>query len=145
MIAITDSNIIFSALINPKGKVGQVFREKSNLQFIAPRYIIEEIENHFDKILLYSNIEKQDLKKELNFILSIIKIVETHEIPKKYIFEAVQIVSDIDIYDVFFVALNRYKKHKIWTSDKKLINGLKNKGFDICITTDQIRLKLYKK
>jgi len=49
MIAITDSNIIFSALINPQGKVGQIFRERSNLQFIVPRYIIQEIENHFDK------------------------------------------------------------------------------------------------
>ncbi len=145
MIAITDSNIIFSALINPKGKIAQVFKLKSNLQFIAPRYIIEEIENHFEKIVSYSELEKKELKQELDFILSKIDIIDTKDIPKKYLFEAVKIVADIDFDDVFFVALNRYKKHRIWTLDKKLIVGLKKKGFDICITTEEIRMKLYKK
>jgi len=145
MIAITDSNIIFSALINPKGKVSLIFKSKSNIQFIAPRYIIEEIKNHFDKILNFSTLEKKNLKNELEIILSRIAIIETSDIPRKHIFEAVRIVSDIDFDDVFFVALNRYKKHKIWTSDKKLINGLKKKGLDICITTEEILKYIYKK
>jgi len=36
-------------------------------------------------------------------------------------------------------------KHKIWTGDKVLINGLKEKGLDICVTTEELILKRYKK
>jgi len=46
---------------------------------------------------------------------------------------------------MFFVALNLYKKHKIWTSDKVLIKGLEKKGYKMCITTKELKSKLYKK
>jgi len=36
-------------------------------------------------------------------------------------------------------------KHKIWTGDKVLINELKEKGLDICVTTEELILKRYKK
>lgn len=38
-----------------------------------------------------------------------------------------------------------YKKYKIWTGDNALANALKEKGYDICITTTELRHKLYKK
>lgn len=59
--------------------------------------------------------------------------------------KAYQVVRDIDPEDVFFVALHFFIKHKIWTSDKILINGLKSKGYDICITTEELKQKLYYK
>jgi len=37
------------------------------------------------------------------------------------------------------------KGHKIWTCDAKLSNGLKEKGYDICVTTKEIKAKTYKK
>lgn len=86
-----------------------------------------------------------ELREELEAILSKIKVVENNHVPKKYIVEAVKIVADIDYDDAFFVALHLYKKHKIWTSDKVLINGLEKKGYVICITTAEVRTHLYKK
>jgi predicted nucleic acid-binding protein len=145
LIIITDSNILFSALCTPTGIVASIFKEKSNIQFLAPDYLILEIKKHIDKIVTIRVSSKKQILSEFTFLLSKITIIETENIPKKYIIDALEIVSDIDADDLFFVALNRYKKYKIWTSDKKLITGLQNKGYDICITTAQIRLKLYKK
>lgn len=49
MILITDSNIIFSALMNPNGSSSEIFKTKSRLQFIAPAVLIDEKRNHFAK------------------------------------------------------------------------------------------------
>jgi predicted nucleic acid-binding protein len=145
MIVISDSNVIFSALISPNGVNAQIFNSKNRIQFIAPVYLIDEINNHFDEIVDYSGRPKREIKNELNAILSRIKMVALDDIPDKYLIDASKIVYDIDKDDTFFVALNRYKKHKIWTGDRSLINGLKKKGYDICITTAELKKYLYKK
>lgn len=63
----------------------------------------------------------------------------------KYRQKAVEIVSDIDKDDAPFLALHFYKKHKIWTGDRILIDGLTAKGYDIFVTTTQLQDKLYKR
>jgi len=45
---------------------------------------------------------------------------------------------DIDINDTIFVALAKNLKAKIWTGDKALIAGLKNKRFKDVITTREM-------
>lgn len=72
-------------------------------------------------------------------------MVEIAKIPKKLVIQAVEIVRDIDPNDAAYVALHLHEGHKIWTGDKALISGLKRKGYDICITTPQLRKYLYKK
>ena len=51
--------------------------------------------------------------------------------------------------DVAFVALNEYQKAILWTGDKVLINGLKLKGYNKVITTEEMielrkRIEMYK-
>lgn len=145
MIVITDSNIIFSALKTPNGIVAKILKQKSNIQFFAPDFLIMEVKNHIDKILVNSTKTKREILKELSLLLTEITIIKTVDIPKKNILEAIKIVQDIDIDDTLFVALHTYKKHKIWTGDKVLINGLKAKGFNICVSTQELKTKLYKK
>lgn len=50
MIVITDSNIFISALITPKGVVASVLAEKDRIQFLVLDFVIEEVENHAQKI-----------------------------------------------------------------------------------------------
>jgi predicted nucleic acid-binding protein len=145
MIVITDSNIIISALIKPNGTVAKVFKSKSQIQFYAPSFLKDEIENHFSKIVQLSDLTKKEVQAELTFYFKRIKFIDISNIPKKYILEAFDIVADIDPDDVFFVALSRFKKHRLWTSDKVLIKGLEKKGYNICITTKEIKSNLYKK
>ena len=73
-------------------------------------------------------IEKNEFKKRLKLYTSRVKFFDSEKIPKKYISEALEIVSSIDYDDFVFVALNRYKKYKLWTGDENLIKGLKLKG-----------------
>ena len=132
MILITDSNIIYSALINPNGTIAIIFKQKSNLQFTAPDYLIQEVKEHWDKILEFTPLKK-------------IKFIKTDDISKKDIKKSLEIVRDVDYYDTFFVALHFHTGHKIWTGDKELIKGVTAKGYDIFITTEELKEKLYKK
>lgn len=67
MIVITDSNVFISALISPKGSVSKIFKSKSKIQFFAPDFIFIEINNHLDKIRLYSNLDKKSFEQEYDF------------------------------------------------------------------------------
>lgn len=144
MIVITDSNIIYSILRNPDGEVAKVFYAKSKIQFTTPDFLIEEVKNHFND-LINEKTTKKDINDRLNKALEKIKIINLETISKEHITKSLEIVKDIDIDDYVFVALYLYKKHKIWTGDRKLINGLLKKGYDICITTSQLKAYIYKK
>jgi len=143
MIIITDSNIIYSALISPNGSIDSIFKEKSNLQFIAPNYLLEEVINHWNIIVDASPLSVRELFAEFNYYKKRISFIETDNIPPKHAKTAYEIVKDIDADDADFIALH-FTKHKLWTGDKKLIKGLLAKGYDICITTAQLKEKLYK-
>ena len=71
---------------------------------------IKEIEEN-------STLSKKEVQNELNFLKQRIRFTAIDDIPQKYILQAYEIVKDIDVDDTFFVALNRYKHHKIWTLD----------------------------
>ena len=67
MIVIADSNIIISALITPQGAVSSIFKAKINLQFITVEYLFEEIETHFEKIVLLSKRPRKLVLKDYQF------------------------------------------------------------------------------
>lgn len=145
MIVITDSNIFYSALVSPNGTVAKILKEKSNLQFTAPDYLIDEIKEHSGKIAKYLKKSKREVLKNFNELLQEVTIISVDEISKSNIKKAKSIVIDVDIDDAFFIALHLHTKHKIWTSDKQLIKGVKAKGYQIFITTEELKNKLYKK
>lgn len=145
MIVIADSNLVISGLYAPNGVVTKIITTEKKIQFIAPDFIFEEINNHFEEILSKTGKNKRELRLLLKTLIHKILFFPVTEIPKEHINKAIEIVKDIDINDAFFVALYLYKKHKIWTSDKVLIKGLESKGYNICITTAELKTKLYKK
>ena len=146
MILIADSNIIVSALISPKGKIAKILKDKSNIQFIAPDYMFMEIEAHWDKIKKLSPLSNKDLKKELSFYKEKIKQYQVINIPKETILKAYRLVLDIDQDDTFFIALHLHLGYKIWSEDKILKEGLKQKGFShFFIEIEDIKQRLYLK
>lgn len=147
MIVIADSNIFYSALIAPNGEIANILRDK-NMQFIAPDFIIDEVKEHLD--IIEASRKKDKTKKkilaDLNYLLEKITIISLDKIDKKYLQEAFTIVKDIDEDDYPFIALHLQIKHKIWSRDQVLINGLTAKGYGyFFITTEQMKKYLYKK
>ena len=68
------------------------------------------------------------------------------EVQKNNIQKAELITENIDYDDYPFIALYLEVKHKIWTSDKILVNGLSEKGYgDFFISTEELKAHLYKK
>lgn len=145
MIVIADSNLVISGLYLPNGVVATILKAEKNIQFIAPDFIFNEINNHLTEIANKTGKPKKELIVELKKVVERIQFFPVTEIPKIHIKKAISIAENIDIDDTFFVALHLFKKHKIWTGDKVLINGLKAKGFNICVTTTELKTKIYKR
>lgn len=136
MIVISDANIIFSCFYKPNGAIATILKEeKKNIQFIAPDFLLEEVEEHLSEIMAKTNITKIKARALLKEFTKNITFYKLDDIPDEY----------IDPDDYPFVALHLEQGHKIWTCDVKLINGLIEEGYDICITTHELRAKTYKK
>ena len=56
-------------------------------------------------------------------------------IPFGYWQKAADLVRDIDMDDITYVALSLFLDIKLWTGDKLLIGGLTKKGFKNVVTT----------
>jgi hypothetical protein len=146
MILITDSNILVSALIKPKGTTASILKQKSNLQFTAPDYIFEELREHWDKVVASSDLTEKQLKEELKYYKGRIKLSYVSEIPTSTLLKAHALVDDIDEDDTFFIALHLHTGHKIWSGDEKLKKGLTKKGYGHFFTsTEELKKHLYKK
>jgi hypothetical protein len=147
MIVIADSNIFFASLIAPNGEIATILKDK-NMQFLAPDYIIEEVKDHIDIIQKKrkKNKTKRQILVDLDLLLKNITIIPLEELSNKNIQKAFSIVKDVDEDDYAFIAMHLQYKHKIWSRDEELINGLTERGYGhFFISTDEVRKHLYKK
>ena len=146
MIVISDTNIIFSCFYTPNGAIASILKDERNrLQFIAPSYLLEEVMEHLPILMENNHITKRKALEILKNITKNITFYNLEDIEPKNKEKVFRIAKDIDIDDYLFIALHFETGHKIWTCDTKLIDGLKEKGYDICITTAKIREKTYRK
>lgn len=147
MIVIADSNIFFASLIAPNGEIATILKDK-NMQFLAPDYIIEEVKDHIDIIQKKrkKNKTKRQILVDLDLLLKNITIIPLEELSNKNIQKAFSIVKDVDEDDYAFIAMHLQYKHKIWSRDEELINGLTERGYGhFFISTGEVRKHLYKK
>lgn len=149
MIIIADSNIFMSALISPNGFVANILAERKKIQYIVPDYLIKEVTEHITDIVprLKNNKTKKQLLDEFKQLLEGITIVNVKkEVSKDLILKAEEITKDIDYNDYPFIALHLEIKHKIWTMDNFLRNGLTEKGYGhFFISIEELSKHLYKK
>ena len=52
--------------------------------------------------------------------------------------KALVLCNDIDPKDTAYVALSMELDIPLWSNDKKLIRGLRNKGYEKIVTTEEI-------
>jgi hypothetical protein len=146
MIVISDSNIIFSCFYTPNGVIASILKNKKNkLQFIAPSFLLEEVKEHLPEIMKDNLLTKRKANALLKEFTQNITFYELKDIKKQNREKASKIAKNIDPDDYLFIALHFEKGHKIWTCDNILSKRLKEMGYDICISTQELKTNIYKK
>lgn len=139
MKIIIDTNIIFSALLNTKGAIGDVlFNSGEVFEFYSCSYMRHEIEKHWEKLKRISKLSNSELEESKFTIFAKINFINEELIPQKIWLSAEEISDDIDIDDSDFIALTKHLKGYLWTGDKELYNGLKLKHFKRVYNTTEI-------
>lgn len=62
MNVIVDANIVFSGILNTKGKIGDLLINSSGLiQFIAPDFLRTEIRKHYSRLVKISKLSHDQI------------------------------------------------------------------------------------
>jgi len=136
---VVDTNIIFSCLLNSNGTIGDlIFNSDTVFEFYSNQYMRHEIRKHWNKLKKISKLSDAALEISYERMLHQITFINEELIPEKDWLKAEQIADDIDIDDTDFIALTRYLKASLWTGDKVLYQGLKDKKFRSVIQTSDL-------
>ena len=69
MRIVVDTNVVFSALLNTNSKIARViFQPKTRLNFYSTNQLLEELEEHKQKILTLSGYTEQELDRIITLI-----------------------------------------------------------------------------
>ena len=124
---VLDTNVFVSALINPRGKPAQilnyVFESKVRL-FTSPS-IIEELERvlSYPKLVKRHGLEKQELKKFVSDLLSILSLVEGKK--------AIEVIAEDPADNNYLSCVVDAKADFIVSGDIHLLNLREYEGIQI--------------
>jgi len=143
---VVDSNIVFSAILNSQNKIGQLILDGSRyFDFYSISLLKREILAHQNKILAISGYSDGLFFEIYDSITSKIKFIDDIILSNEELLTASDLVKTVDENDMLFVALTNHLKASLWTGDKKLIAGLKLKGYNKTISTEDLYQKYLKK
>ena len=144
MKIVVDTNIVISAIINDKGKIGELLLYKpADIQFFSSFFLIDELNKHTEKILKITGYGKPDFQQVKSLLLKEIDFVGPEKISRDNWKISHQMLLEIDENDTAFLALNFEIDGLLWTGDKKLIKVLETKGYHNIITTDNLYSKYF--
>jgi len=144
MNIVVDTNIVFSALLSSSSTIPDIIIAPfTYLKFYTSEYLFDELENHKEKLQKISRLTEKEIDIAKTKLFKYITTISLEIIPQKIWQEAEKLVADIDEDDIAFVALSIFLDAHLWTGDKILYNGLKNKGFDKVIFTSEIQEALF--
>jgi predicted nucleic acid-binding protein len=139
MKIIVDTNIVFSALLNTNSRIGRLLLDtRDKFEFYSCKYLQKEIRHHLDRIRQYSRLNDNDLFELISLVESRIFFIDEELLPTSVIANAREWVSDIDFDDFAFIAITAHLNGLLWTGDKKLSNGLRQKGYNRLVTTSDL-------
>lgn len=139
MNVVVDTNVIFSALLNPRGKISDIFFNPSlDFTFFGPSFILDELKKHHNKLITISTISADELDFLKRSILSKVNLIDLEGIGQTSWEKALMLVREIDEFDAPFVALSLEMDSYLWTGDKKLKKGLENLGITWVLDTNQL-------
>ncbi len=142
MKIIVDTSIFMSALISPKGIYAELLMNPIfQFEKYSSYFLVIEVFKHKEKILKYSKLTESELLEQVYNLLKNVTLINESQIPKEVWKKSFELTKDVDENDTAFVALTEYTDGKLWTLDKKLSKGLKNKGYTKIIGTKELKEK----
>ncbi|OFY93633.1 MAG: hypothetical protein A3K10_02745, partial [Bacteroidetes bacterium RIFCSPLOWO2_12_FULL_31_6] len=139
MKIILDSNIVFSAILNPQSKIGDIILNlRLDLDFYAPHFLLKELDKHNKKLIAISKTTEDSILEIKYRLFKRIQFIDESIISKKIWSRANILVKNIDEDDLSFVALTIYMNGYLWTGDKVLYDGLKTRSFKSVLNTKEI-------
>ena len=138
MKIVVDTNIIFSVILNSNGLIGELlFNTGQQFDFYSPEFMILELDKYESKLKKYTSMTRENIKISIRQVLKNIQFISPEAISELNWKYAYELTSEVDEKDTPFVATALGVNGSIWTGDKKLIEGLRNKGFkDVYSTTE---------
>ncbi len=134
MKIVLDSNILFSALISGKDIYLDILQK---IRAYTPDFIFIEISKYEERIIKKTKLQKefsQFVKELFSEIIVFPKIAISNESFEK----AYELCIDVDPKDTPYIALSIELDIPLWTNDKKLVEGLRKKGFIKVLMADEI-------
>ncbi len=125
---IVDTNIIFSALLKSNSSFTLLLL-LSEYQFFVCEQMFVEIFKYKEKIVKASNLSEDEIIEAYKILIKRLQLYKEDLISLSNLQNAYQLCQDIDENDVPHVALSLELNGLLWTGDKKLKQGLLNKGF----------------
>lgn len=140
MIIVVDTNIIFSGVLSPNGKICDLlFNSDDVFEFYAPSAVLYELNVHRVKLLNLSGLSEEELNFLIVTLLKKIELIDLDSVKKSTWEKALELTKDVDEFDTPFIALSLELSAPLWTGDKKLTQGLSSKGVDWVFNTEQVK------
>ncbi len=106
MRIVVDTNIIFSSLLNPSGKISDLLINSNDFfKFFAPDFAVTELQKHNSKLLKTSGYTQEELNFLMRMIFKKVELVDLNILSKESKTEAIQITASIDKYDAPFIGV----------------------------------------
>ncbi|MFM8372801.1 MAG: PIN domain-containing protein, partial [Bacteroidota bacterium] len=134
-----DTNIAFSAILNTESRIGDLIMNSNGiLEFQACETLRSELKKHRPKLLELSKMNEEQLDESIFQVTNCLHFTNEALIPLEYWLKAANLVRDIDMNDIAFVALAEFQGIKLWTGDRELMRGLAKKGYTNFISIDEL-------
>jgi len=136
---VVDTNVAFSTFLNINSHIGQILLNGGRYyDFYAPEYIKYELIEHKERIKTIGKLSEDRFVELYGLILQKVRTINHTIIPSSFYQSAMETCLEIDIDDTPFVAITDYLRGKLWTGDKRLVNGLIAKRYQRIVTTNDL-------
>ncbi len=135
MKIILDSNIIFSALISGKDLYLEIFQRH---KVYMPDIVLSEINKYETRLIKKTKMNYKRFRIFTQMLFEGVTVIPKFAISTENWQIAYKLCKDIDEKDAPFVALSLELEIPLWSNDKSLCEGIKKKGFNNFVTTEEL-------
>lgn len=119
MRIVIDTNIVFSAILNSNGIIGDLlFNSEDQFDFFSPEFIVSELAKYKSKLVLLSKLSPEKVDISIYQVLKKIELISPETIADSDWRQAYNLAANVDENDTPFLATALGIGAFIWTGDK---------------------------